>query len=350
MRTSFQQTIENALAVISSNDLERMKAVRSDQDCIQESLAFPNTDRFLPSMQFNSHAALGISHKDILLAATLQDRLANRSIHSPPNIPSLNHPVYRRNSEAHIRNTTISSDKMLFPNRRLSLVASPQSILEDVHARRHHSQSLLQLLQCASVGAAGNITLSSIQLPQQKNTNIEAQKTLQAIGCSLRKKNDNYIDVTSIDGLSEENAVRQTRGGVTELFPERLHRMLQEVEAEGKTDIVSFFPHGRAFSVHDPARFSSEIMPKYFKQTRMSSFQRQLNLYGFKRISSGEDSGGYYHELFLRGRVPLCYHMRRVGVPKSNDRKEQQKKTEVKPNFYSMKVVVKENRHNDVCP
>jgi hypothetical protein len=38
-------------------------------------------------------------------------------------------------------------------------------------------------------------------------------------------------------------------------------------------------------------------------------------LYGFVRITSGPDAGGYYHELFLRGRPDLCLHMRRVGVP-----------------------------------
>jgi len=126
-----------------------------------------------------------------------------------------------------------------------------------------------------------------------------------------------------------------------EPFPEKLHRMLREVEAEGKTDIVSFFSHGRAFVVHDMERFVAEIMPRFFKQSKWNSFARQLNLYGFQRILSGPDAGGYYHELFLKGKDSLVVHMRRVGVPQGKDRrkfKEPQVRS-VEPDFYSMTKV-----------
>ena len=107
---------------------------------------------------------------------------------------------------------------------------------------------------------------------------------------------------------------RRNRGGVTEPFPEKMHRMLDGTELEGLTDVVGFFSHGRAFAIHKPRRFVAEIMPRYFRQTRLTSFQRQLNLYGFRRISQGPDNGGYYHELFLRGRPGLCVNMKRTKV------------------------------------
>jgi hypothetical protein len=124
------------------------------------------------------------------------------------------------------------------------------------------------------------------------------------------------------------------------LFQEKLHRMLVEMEELGNDDIMSFFAHGRAFGIHDPERFVSEVMPNYFKQSRLSSFQRQLNLYGFTRLTSAPDTGGYYHELFLRGRPALSSHMRRVGVPQGEDRRKL--KTGIKkvePDFYSMNTV-----------
>jgi len=72
----------------------------------------------------------------------------------------------------------------------------------------------------------------------------------------------------------------------------------------------------------------------------------QLNLYGFRRITSGRDEGGYYHELFLHGRPNLCLHMRRVGLPKKtcgDRRKIRSKQVQPDPDFYSMKPVVPTN-------
>lgn len=63
-----------------------------------------------------------------------------------------------------------------------------------------------------------------------------------------------------------------------EHFPTKVHRMLSEMEAQGLEGIASFLPHGRAFIVHKPHEFATEIMPRYFKMSHFSSFQRQLNL------------------------------------------------------------------------
>lgn len=179
-------------------------------------------------------------------------------------------------------------------------------------------------------------TAASVVTP---GSELDSESTLAALGNSMRKKSSPYIDTSGMaDPPAYELSRRRTRGGVTEPFPEKLHRMLLEIEKDGDAPIISFFPHGRAFGIHDPDKFEEKLMPKYYKQSRLSSFQRQLNLYGFTRIISGPDSGGYYHELFLKGRPALCTHMRRVGIPKGVDRrklKSSQNKKE--PDFYSMR-------------
>lgn len=139
-----------------------------------------------------------------------------------------------------------------------------------------------------------------------------------------------YTDVSNLNDPVPDT--RRNRGGVTEPFPEKLHRMLEQTERDGLSDIVSFFSHGRAFAIHKPKRFQAEIMPIYFKQTRLTSFQRQLNLYGFRRISQGPDNGGYYHELFLKGRPGLCVNMKRTKVKGSLKLKRD---PDTEPNFYS---------------
>ena len=88
-----------------------------------------------------------------------------------------------------------------------------------------------------------------------------------------------------------------------------------EVLSRGDLDeIISFMPHGRSFRVKDIKRCEKEVLPRFFKQTQHHSFIRQLNLWGFKRITRGRDEGSYYHEMFLRGRPNLALMLRRHKV------------------------------------
>lgn len=106
---------------------------------------------------------------------------------------------------------------------------------------------------------------------------------------------------------------RSGSSSVAPPFPTRLYDMLQDAQANGISHIISFAPHGRAIQVHEPKKLV-DILPKYFTLSKISSFQRQLNLYGFKRLTRGGDRGCYYHELFLRGHPWLLGRMHRVKV------------------------------------
>jgi hypothetical protein len=97
-------------------------------------------------------------------------------------------------------------------------------------------------------------------------------------------------------------------------FPFKLHEMLAVVKAEGKEAILSWQPHGRAFRVHNRELFIEVIMPRFFKQTKYKSYQRQLHLWGFKRIVQGEDGGAYFHPHFLRGQPSHCKYMCRQKI------------------------------------
>jgi len=61
---------------------------------------------------------------------------------------------------------------------------------------------------------------------------------------------------------------RRGRGGISSPFPTVLHQMLEHADREGYSDIVSWSPHGRAFHVHQQERFTDEVMPRFFRQTR----------------------------------------------------------------------------------
>lgn len=125
---------------------------------------------------------------------------------------------------------------------------------------------------------------------------------------------------------------------------EKLHVMLSSVEHDGNSHIVSWQAHGRCFVVHKPKEFVSTVMPKYFRQTKLTSFQRQLNLYGFCRLTSGRDRGGYYHELFLRGRPFLCKRMMRTRIKGTGIKAASSPQTEVRSDCERLQMSYRWNR------
>lgn len=171
---------------------------------------------------------------------------------------------------------------------------------------------------------------------------------------SFQKFKDNaqgrtYVDHTYVDHLHEPHDIPKTisvtdlaskhiakgpRGGVSVAFPLKLHQMLTTVEEEHLEHIVSWQSHGRCFLVHDKKRFVDEIMPRFFHQSKMTSFQRQLNLYGFNRLTVGKDRGAYYHEYFLRQREFLCERMNRTRIKGNGMKAVPSPSTE--PDFYKM--------------
>lgn len=123
-------------------------------------------------------------------------------------------------------------------------------------------------------------------------------------------------------------------------FPLKLQRILDRAEATGMKDIISWQEHGRAFLVHDPDRFILEVVSKYFSQTKYSSFQRQLHMYNFKRITGlGRDKGAYYHPCFERGDPGLCLSMARTRVNGKGCRRPGDPDNE--PDFYEREYASK---------
>lgn len=128
---------------------------------------------------------------------------------------------------------------------------------------------------------------------------------------------------------------------IRDTFPTKLHHMLSMVDIMGLNHIVSWKPHGRAFEVKDVDQFVTFILPSFFKQSKITSFQRQLNLYGFQRFAYGPDAGSSYHQYFLRGKTCLCKALIRTkvkGVKKRCSRKTSDRLGK-EPDFYKMEFL-----------
>ena len=109
-------------------------------------------------------------------------------------------------------------------------------------------------------------------------------------------------------------------------------KLLEVLDRSDLSAIIDWMPHGRAFVVKQPKVFAAQILPRFFKQTKYLSFTRQLNLWGFRRITRGMDAGAYYHPLFLPGRPHLTTRMKRVKIKGTGVRPIPDPSKE--PNFY----------------
>ena len=118
----------------------------------------------------------------------------------------------------------------------------------------------------------------------------------------------------------------------------KLHSLLERVEGDGLSHIISWQPHGRCFIIHKPKEFADVILPTYLRQGKLTSFQRQLNLYGFARLTRGRDAGAYYHELFLRSKSSLVKRMKRTKIKGTKFKAASSPDQE--PDFYSMPPVL----------
>jgi len=98
------------------------------------------------------------------------------------------------------------------------------------------------------------------------------------------------------------------------MFPLKLHRILDDAAEKGYEDIISWVPKNNGFKVHKTKLFESEIMPHYFNKTKYKSFQRQLNLWSYDRVTNGPDKGAYLHKHFIRGKPTLCNRMKRTKI------------------------------------
>ncbi|GKZ00975.1 hypothetical protein MPSEU_001049000 [Mayamaea pseudoterrestris] len=272
----------------------------------------------------------------------------------------------KKHAEKQIKNAQISAflQQMALEKRQETLRdALLFRLLQSRRAENQPLQQQHQPFESAGVIAQGSTFHEQDSIPSvvtipaandrfigEQQVKVQQRKqnafTLHALGNNLRSRNDPFIDCLDIADPNEDHQAkpskqRRARGGVASHFPERLHQMLLDVQDNDQTDIVSFLSHGRAFSVHDMDRFVSEVLPKYFKQSKWNSFARQLSLYGFIRIANGPDAGGYWHELFLQSRPSLCLHMRRVGVPTAQQDRRKCRPKNVsdleEPDFYAMK-------------
>lgn len=138
-----------------------------------------------------------------------------------------------------------------------------------------------------------------------------------------------YFFYSDFSGLPDPDPLTPlTSPGRVPNFPAKMHSILSRPDL---ADVVAWMPHGRSWRVLKPREFEIRVIPTYFEHAKFSSFIRQANGWGFRRITQGRDRNSYYHELFLRGLPHLCKQMKRPGVSE-----KQSADPEHEPDFYKI--------------
>jgi len=73
---------------------------------------------------------------------------------------------------------------------------------------------------------------------------------------------------------------------------------------------VSWTRNGESFAILDSDNFAANVLPLYFKHSNLCSFVRQLNTYGFKKVTIRDCNDlEFKHKLFHRDHEELLPHI-----------------------------------------
>ncbi|XP_025921899.1 heat shock factor protein 3 isoform X2 [Apteryx rowi] len=113
--------------------------------------------------------------------------------------------------------------------------------------------------------------------------------------------------------------------------PGFLAKLWALVEDPQSDAVICWSRNGENFCILDEQRFAKELLPKYFKHNNISSFIRQLNMYGFRKVIALENGMitvekssviEFQHPFFKQGKAHLLENIKRkVSAVRTEDLK-----------------------------
>lgn len=98
-----------------------------------------------------------------------------------------------------------------------------------------------------------------------------------------------------LDVISVKNCITE--------FIIKLYSILEKHEYH---DIISWSPNNREVIIRDQKALEREVLPMFFRHSKIDSFIRQLNMYGFRKVAKGtceRNAVCFKNENFRRGNM-----------------------------------------------
>jgi len=144
-------------------------------------------------------------------------------------------------------------------------------------------------------------------------------------GASMTSENGMYYeDYGSPGDMSGPSKKKRKSAGAAKqhqlpMFLTKTYHMIEKCDQ----GVATWSENGDNFVVKNVEKFASSVLPQYFKHSNFSSFARQLNFYGFRKLKAepiltadyDARTASYvrfYHEKFQKDKPELLVHIKRA--------------------------------------